>query len=79
MYIIAKTCIEASFPLEMLSAVLYSKCSYPAMLLAKQLVHQRFVVSGPLVQRNPPLNFSLPNKIEAGLPHGELNPTHVPF
>src|ERR1700755_2963487 len=33
----------------MLSAVIPSERSYPAMLLAKQPVHQRFVHSGPLV------------------------------
>ena len=33
----------------MLSAVIPSELSYPAMLLAKQPVHQRFVHSGPLV------------------------------
>ncbi len=33
----------------MLSAVILSEHSYPAMLLAEQLVHQRFVHPGPLV------------------------------
>ena len=33
----------------MLSAVILSEHSYPAVLLAKQLEHQRFVHSGPLV------------------------------
>ena len=33
----------------MLSAVIRSERSYPAMLLAEQLVHQRFVHPGPLV------------------------------
>ena len=33
----------------MLSAVILSEHSYPAMLLAQQLVHQRFVHPGPLV------------------------------
>jgi hypothetical protein len=33
----------------MLSALILSKHSYPAMPLARQLVHQRFVHSGPLV------------------------------
>src|SRR5512137_2737707 len=33
----------------MLSAVILSEHSYPAMLLAKQPEHQRFVHSGPLV------------------------------
>jgi hypothetical protein len=35
----------------MLSAVILSEHSYPAMLLAEQLVHQRFVHPGPLVLR----------------------------
>ncbi len=33
----------------MLSALIPSEHSYPAMPLARQLVHQRFVHSGPLV------------------------------
>ena len=33
----------------MLSAVITTEHSYPAMLLAEQLVHQRFVHPGPLV------------------------------
>jgi len=33
----------------MLSAVISAKRSYPAMLLAEQLAHQRFVHPGPLV------------------------------
>jgi len=34
----------------MLSALIPSELSYPAMLLAEQLVHQRFVQPGPLVK-----------------------------
>ena len=44
----------------MLSAVILSKLSYPAMLLAKQLEHQRFVHSGPLVLGTEPLKFPTP-------------------
>src|SRR3989338_511031 len=33
----------------MLSEVIHSEHSYPAVLLAEQLAHQRFVHSGPLV------------------------------
>ena len=33
----------------MLSAVILSKLSYSTMLLAEQPIHQRFVLSGPLV------------------------------
>ena len=33
----------------MLSALITTEHSYPAMLLAEQLVHQRFVHPGPLV------------------------------
>ena len=33
----------------MLSALILSEHSYPAVLLMKQLVHQRFVHFGPLV------------------------------
>ena len=44
----------------MLSAVICSERSYPAMLLAEQLVHQRFVQPGPLVLRSDPLKFPAP-------------------
>ena len=44
----------------MLSAVIYSVHSYPALLLAKQLVHQRYVHPGPLVLGTDPLNFPTP-------------------
>ena len=44
----------------MLSAFISSKHSYPAMLLAEQLVHQRFVHPGPLVLRATPLKFPAP-------------------
>src|SRR3974377_1486527 len=41
----------------MLSALIPSTHSYPAMLLAEQLVHQRCVHPGPLVLRTAPLKF----------------------
>src|SRR6056300_182659 len=44
----------------MLSAVILSERSYPAMLLAKQPEHQRFVHSGPLVLGAAFLNFPTP-------------------
>ena len=44
----------------MLSAVIRSVHSYPAMLLAEQLVHQRYVLSGPLVLRKAPLKYRTP-------------------
>ena len=47
----------------MLSAVITTKHSYPAMLLAEQLVHQRFVQVGPLVLDPSPLKFLRPQKI----------------
>ncbi|EMF82881.1 hypothetical protein LEP1GSC188_3088 [Leptospira weilii serovar Topaz str. LT2116] len=37
------------FPTYMLSAVIPAEHSYSALLLAKQLIHQRFVHPGPLV------------------------------
>ena len=42
------------------SAVIHSKRSYPAMLLAEQQEHQRFVHPGPLVLRTDPLNSPTP-------------------
>ena len=44
----------------MLSAVIPSKLSYPAMRLAPQLVHQRSVHPGPLVLGANPLNSPTP-------------------
>ena len=44
----------------MLSALIPSRHSYPAMLLAEQLVHQRSVQLGPLVLESDPLKFLTP-------------------
>ena len=44
----------------MLSAVIPSVLSYPAMQLASQLVHQRYVHPGPLVLGAAPFNFPTP-------------------
>lgn len=44
----------------MLSAFILSVHSYPAMQLASQLVHQRYIRSGPLVLRACPLNLLAP-------------------
>ena len=44
----------------MLSALIPSTLSYPAMLLAEQLVHQRYVQRGPLVLTSGLLKFPTP-------------------
>ncbi len=44
----------------MLSAVIHSERSYPAMPLARQPEHQGFVHPGPLVLGTDPLKFSAP-------------------
>ena len=44
----------------MLSAVIPSEHSYRALLLAQQLVNQRFVHSGPLVLRTAPFKSPAP-------------------
>src|SRR5918911_1653758 len=44
----------------MLSALIPSVHSYPAMPLARQLVHQRYVHPGPLVLRTDPLTSPTP-------------------
>ena len=44
----------------MLSAVIPSELSYPAMPLARQLAHQRFVHPGPLVLGTAPLKYPAP-------------------
>ena len=47
----------------MLSALIRAELSYPAMLLAEQLVHQRFVLPGPLVLGKSFLNIPRPQQI----------------
>ena len=42
------------------SAVIPSTLSHPALLLAKQLVHQRYVHPGPLVLRTNPFKYLTP-------------------
>ena len=44
----------------MLSALIHSVHSYPAMPLAEQLVHQRYVHPGPLVLRTELLKYPAP-------------------
>src|SRR5690625_7883456 len=44
----------------MLSALIRATRSYPAMLLAEQLVHQRCVHPGPLVLRTAPFKLPTP-------------------
>ena len=44
----------------MLSALIHSQHSYPAVQLALQPVHQRLVQSGPLVLRSGPLKLPTP-------------------
>src|SRR6201985_3112859 len=46
----------------MLSAVILSELSYPAVPLARQLVHQRFVHPGPLVLGTNPLKSPTPTR-----------------
>ncbi len=42
------------------SALIPAVHSYPAVLLAQQLVHQRYVQLGPLVLKSGPLNYLTP-------------------
>ena len=44
----------------MLSALILSRLSYPAMHLAVQLEHQRSLIPGPLVLRNAPVKYPTP-------------------
>ena len=44
----------------MLSAILLSVLGYPAMPLAEQLVHHRYVHTGPLVLGADPLKYPTP-------------------
>ena len=47
----------------MLSALIRAELSYPAVLLAEQLAHQRFVHPGPLVLRMGSLTIRRPQQI----------------
>ena len=55
--LIGKSNLRVSFALNMLSALIWSAHSYPAMLLVEQLVHQRCVHPGPLVLGANPFKF----------------------
>ena len=44
----------------MLSAFIRSKLGYPAVLLVEQLVHHRYVHTGPLVLGTDPLKYPTP-------------------
>ena len=44
----------------MLSALILSRHSYPALLLTEQLEHQRSLIPGPLVLRNAPIKYPAP-------------------
>src|SRR3982751_737807 len=57
----------------MLSALILSEQSYPALPLTRQLEHQRFVRPGPLVLRSEPLKSPAPtvNKDGTGVPRSE--------
>jgi len=63
----------------MLSALIPTKHSYPAMPLVEQLVHQRFVPWGPLVLSRAPLNCKRTPRIKSELSHDALNPARVPL
>ena len=53
----------------MLSVLIGTKHSYPALLLAEQLADQRFVHPGPLVLGTTPLKYQRPHQIRTNLSH----------
>jgi hypothetical protein len=55
-----KSCFEVRFTLRCIQRLSSPHFSYPAMLLAEQLVHQRCVHPGPLVLGTNPLKFPTP-------------------
>src|SRR5699024_7078042 len=63
----------------MLSAVIPSVRSQPALLLAEQLAHQRYVRPGPLVLGTAFFKFQRARRIETELSHDGLNPARVPL
>ncbi len=63
----------------MLSAVIPTERSYPAMPLAGQLAHQRFVHPGLLILGTDPLKLQRPQQIKTELSRDVLNPARVPL
>ena len=63
----------------MLSAVIHSQHSYPAVHLAVQLVDQRSVHPGPLVLGTNLVKYRRLQQIETNLSHDGLNPARVTF
>ena len=63
----------------MLSAVIPAERSQPAVLLAEQLAHQRFVRPGPLVLGTAFFKLQRARRIETELSHDVLNPARVPL
>jgi len=61
----------------MLSALITTKHSYPAVPLARQLVDQRFLPWGPLVLSGTSLKYQRLRQIETNLSHDGLNPARV--
>ncbi len=57
----------------MLSAVIHSRLSYRAMLLAEQLVDQRSVPPGPLVLGRNPLKNRRLQQIKSNLSHAPFH------
>src|SRR5699024_8737278 len=59
----------------MLSALILATRSYPAMLLAEQLVHQRCVHPGPLVLRTDPFKLPTPTTDRERTASGRSEPS----
>ena len=75
-----KNMFREKFLAYMLSAIIFYKFSYSAMLLIKQPIHQRFTQFIPLVLKFDSLNFYIHlQQIGTKLSHDVLNPTHVPL
>src|SRR3989338_6928908 len=53
----------------MLSALIGHVHSYPPVPLARQLAHQRYTHSGPLVLGTTPLKYQRPHQIRTNLSH----------
>ena len=58
--LIGKSSFKVGFPLRCIQRLSRPYLGYPAMLLAQQLVHQRYVHLGPLVLKADPLKLPTP-------------------
>jgi len=71
--------LEVGFPLRCFQRLSLPNLATEQCPWQEQLVHQRFVLSGPLVLGKTPLKQRRLRQIETNLSHDGLNPARVPL